>query len=549
MLNDLTRRQFLGFSGGVAALLGLAGCSSGGDSAAGSDAGSASAAVGGGTLTVGLSGNPVSASIWTQQDIFSAIVCNLSVPYLVAMDQEGNKFDWLATSEPNEDATVWTITLKDLFWQDGEPVTSEDLKFTAEYGVENQIGFSTSYFVGITEIETPDDKTCVFHMENPNVTFWNGAGFWIPIMRKSEWEAVDDPMNYNPVQEDGSANSYGPWAIKEWVDGQYISMVKNEYWVSPEGSPEPQVENVMFRIFTDENAMVLALENGEIDTCANFIGPNSKTQLEGDGTFSLFSVESLGYGQISFSQKHEFLQDVNLRKAVAMCVDREAFCEVGCKGDAVPMYTPVSPVFQDLVASDIRQPDYDPAAAKQLLLDNGYTEDGDVLVAPDGTKLDLEITYRETIQNIQDVMDIFKGGCAEAGINLILKPVDATTYSENVTIGHDFQLSYTQWGTIDDVDTSLYTVYGIGQTLNFMDYNNEEMDALLLQMKQEPDQAKRIELLDQWQQLFVENQPLVMTYVPVSVYATSTTNFDNFDVTYGNSGLLTCSLAVGITAK
>ena len=59
MLNDLTRRQFLGFSGGVAALLGLAGCSSGGDSAAGSDAGSASAAVGGGTLTVGLSGNPV----------------------------------------------------------------------------------------------------------------------------------------------------------------------------------------------------------------------------------------------------------------------------------------------------------------------------------------------------------------------------------------------------------------------------------------------------------------------------------------------------------
>ena len=548
-MNDLTRRQFLGLSSGVAALLGLAGCSSdGGTTPAGSDAGSAVAASG--VLNVGLSGNPISPSMWTQNDIYSAIICNLNVPYLVQMNDEGSKYDWLCTSESNEDATVWTITLKDLFWQDGEPVTSEDLKFTAEYGVEYQLGFSTSYFVDITEIETPDEKTCVFHMSTPNVNFWNGAGYWIPVMRKSEWEGVDDPINHSTVLEDGTVNSYGPYYIAEWNDGQYVDLKKNPYWVSPEGTPEPSVEEVMFRIFTDENAMILALENGEIDTAGNYIGANSKTQLQNDGTFSLFNVESLGYGQISMSQKVEALTDVNLRKAIAMCVDREAICEVGCKGDAVPMFTPVSPVYQDLVKSDIRQPDYDPAAAKKLLLDNGYTEGDDgILVNPSGTKLEFTIMYRDTIQNAQDVMDIFKDGCAEAGIALNQKTADATTYSEKVTQGHDFELSFNQWGTIDDPDTTLYTCYGIGQMLNFMDYNNEEMDALLLQMKQEPDQAKRIELLDQWQELFVENQPLIMTHVPVSVYATSTTNFDNFSIAYGNSGLLACPLACGITAK
>ena len=500
----------------------------------------------GGTLTVGLNANPVSANIWVQNDLNSATIMNLVCPNLVTMDAEGNKHGYLADATSNEDCTEWTITLKDLYWNDGTPVTAEDLAFTATYGVEHQIGFSDSYYGRVAEAEVVDEKTVIFRLESADVNFFNGGGYWIPIMRQSEFESVEDPLNYTY-----SGDGYGPYYIDEWVDGQYISLKRNEYFTLANDGQGAYIDNILFRVYTDENAMVLALENGEVDMCANYISSNSQTQLSSNSVYQLMSVDGLGYGQLSYSQTNKLLQDVNMRVAISMCIDREALVAVGMSGEATAMYTPVSPVYHDFVASDIQQPGYDTAGAKALLESNGYADtDGDgILESADGTKASFTVTYKSSIQNVDNVMEIIRTAAAEAGIELKLEPVDASTYSAKVTNGQTFDIAYNTWGTIDDVDTTLYTCYGIGQTLNFMQYNNEEMDNLLLQMKTEPDRDKRIELLDQWQELWVENMPCAMTYVPKQTYVANTTNFGGFDLVYGNSGYLNCAQAVGIYAK
>ena len=500
----------------------------------------------GGTLTVGLNANPVSANIWVQNDLNSATIMNLVCPNLVTMDADGNKYGYLADATSNEDCTEWTITLKDLYWNDGTPVTAEDLAFTATYGVEHQIGFSDSYYGRVAEVEVVDEKTVIFRLESADVNFFNGGGYWIPIMRQSEFESVEDPLNYTY-----SGDGYGPYYIDEWVDGQYISLKRNEYFTLANDGQGAYIDNILFRVYTDENAMVLALENGEVDMCGNYISANSQTQLSSNSAYQLMSVDGLGYGQLSYSQTNKLLQDVNMRVAISMCIDREALVAVGMSGEATAMYTPVSPVYHDFVASDIQQPGYDTAAAKALLESNGYADtDGDgILESADGTKASFTVTYKSSIQNVDNVMEILRTACAEAGIELKLEPVDASTYSAKVTNGQTFNISYNTWGTIDDVDTTLYTCYGIGQTLNFMQYNNEEMDNLLIQMKTEPDRDKRIEMLDQWQELWVENMPCAMTYVPKQTYVANTTNFGGFDLVYGNSGYLNCVQAVGIYAK
>ena len=500
----------------------------------------------GGTLTVGLNANPVSANIWVQNDLNSATIMNLVCPNLVTMDADGNKYGYLADATSNEDCTEWTITLKDLYWNDGTPVTAEDLAFTATYGVEHQIGFSDSYYGRVAEAEVVDEKTVIFRLESADVNFFNGGCYWIPIMRQSEFESVEDPLNYTY-----SGDGYGPYYIDEWVDGQYISLKRNEYFTLANDGQGAYIDNILFRVYTDENAMVLALENGEVDMCANYISSNSQTQLSSNSVYQLMSVDGLGYGQLSYSQTNKLLQDVNMRVAISMCIDREALVAVGMSGEATAMYTPVSPVYHDFVASDIQQPGYDTAAAKALLESNGYADtDGDgILESADGTKASFTVTYKSSIQNVDNVMEIIRTAAAEAGIELKLEPVDASTYSAKVTNGQTFDIAYNTWGTIDDVDTTLYTCYGIGQTLNFMQYNNEEMDNLLLQMKTEPDRDKRIELLDQWQELWVENMPCAMTYVPKQTYVANTTNFGGFDLVYGNSGYLNCAQAVGIYAK
>lgn len=504
----------------------------------------------GGTVRVGLNSAPVGMNIWYQNDLNSATIMNLVCPNPVTMNAEGTKYNYLVeSSESNEDCTVWTITLKEgLCWNDGTPVTSSDLLFTAKYGVENHIGFFDSYY-GLVDFEASsciDEQTAQFVLTSGNVNFWNGAGFWIPIMRESEWSTVTDPSTYQY-----SGAGYGPYYVSEWVDGEYVVLERNPYFTLANDGVGAYIDEVVFRVYTDENAMVLALQNGEIDVCANFLGASSVSQLQTNPAYQIDSVGSLGYAFISFSQTNELLQDVVVRKAIAMSCDRDALVNVAMLGAATAMNTPVSPVYGEFVASDIRQPAYDTAAAGALLEENGYVDtDGDgIRESASGEPLSFTITYKSTLTNVDGVMSILKAGMAETGIELKLQPVDAATFSANVTQGHTYDISFSSWGTIDDVDTTLLTCFGIGQTLNFMEFNSQEQEDLLQAMQGETDYEARLDLLNQWQTWFVENLPTCHLFVPNNTYVADTTNFEGWTLTPGNSAFLSCACFTGVHAK
>jgi peptide/nickel transport system substrate-binding protein len=514
-----------------------------------SAAGSGEPAVGG-TVTVGLNSAPVSENIWCQNDLNSSIIMNLVCPNPVAMDDAGTKYNYLVESaEANEDCTTWTITLKEgLTWNDGTAVTAEDLLFTATYGTENHVGFFDSYY-GTVDFEksyTEGDRTVVFVLTSGNVNFWNGAGFWIPIMRKSEWENETDPTTHQY-----SGDGYGPYYIKEWVDGEYVLLERNPYFTLANDGQGAYIDEVIFRVYTDENAMVLALQNGEIDVCANFLGASSVSQLENNDVYQINSVGSLGYALLTMSQTNELLTDNAVRKAIAMCCDRDALVNVAFAGAATPMYTPVSPVYADFTASNIRQPEFDVSAAAALLEEAGYVDtNGDgIRESADGKPLSFTLTYKSTLTNVDGVMTILKTNLAEAGIEIVLQPVDAATFSANVTQGHTYDISYSSWGTIDDVDTTLLTCFGIGQTLNFMEFNDETQESLLRAMQSEVDYEKRIELLDQWQEWFVENLPCIHLFVPNNTYVASTEKFGGWSLVPGNTAFMGCASFCEVYAK
>lgn len=502
------------------------------------------------SINVGLNSAPVGKNIWYQNDLNSSTIVYLCCTPLVSMDENGVKYNYLSESATsNEDATEWTVKLREgLTWNDGTPATASDLLFTAKYGTEHHIGFFDSYY-GLVDFEQSkvlDDQTVFFKLTSGNVNFWQGAGYWIPMMRESEWKDVEDPTTY-----EYSGAGYGPYYIKEWVDGEYVILERNPYFTFANDGKGANIDQIIFRVYTDENAAVLALQNGEIDVCANFLSSSSLTQLANNPSYQITSVPSLGYAFMSFSQSNALLQDVNVRKAISMCANRDALVAIAFAGAATAMHTPVSPVYAEFVASDIRQPAYDPAAATELLKGAGYADNnGDgILEAADGTPLSFKITYKSTLQNADGVMSILQAGMKEAGIELVLQPVDAATFSANVTQGHTYDISYSSWGTIDDVDTTLLTCFGIGQTLNFMEFNSEEQEALLNEMQGEPDYAKRVELLNQWQTWFVENLPCCHLLVPNNSYVANTDNFEGWSITYGNSAYMSAPEFVNVKAK
>ena len=285
-------KKFLALVLSLCLVLSLAAC---GGKTADDDTGEGSKT--GGTIQVGLNSAPVSMNIWCQNDLNSATIMNLVCPNLVAIDDDGNKYDYLTeSSESNEDCTVWTIKLKELYWNDGTPVTSADLLFTAKYGVEHHIGFFDSYY-GLVDFEKsycPDERTVEFALTSGNVNFWKGAGNWIPVMRESEWSSVEEPTTYSY-----SGAGYGPYYISEWVDGEYVTLKRNPYFTQANDGAGACIDEVVFRVYTDENAMVLALQNGEVDVCANFLSASSISQLQSNSNYQIESVGSLGYTLIT----------------------------------------------------------------------------------------------------------------------------------------------------------------------------------------------------------------------------------------------------------
>ena len=139
--------------------------------------------------------------------------------------------------------------------------------------MEHHIGFFDSYY-GLVDFEKsscPDERTVEFALTSGNVNFWKGAGNWIPVMRESEWSSVEEPTTYSY-----SGAGYGPYYVSG-VGGRRVCHSGSAIPISPQANDGAGacIDEVVFRVYTDENAMVLALQNGEVDVCANFLSASS----------------------------------------------------------------------------------------------------------------------------------------------------------------------------------------------------------------------------------------------------------------------------------
>ncbi len=489
----------------------------------------------GGSLVVGLTGDPYSLATWNSNDLNSSLVMNLVLPSLMVTDDSGNKVPYIVKDyEISEDGMTYTVSIHEgISWHDGTPFTVEDIAFTAEYSVDKALGFGADMYSVVESMEIIDDHNMKFHLVSPQVNFLTQVGFWIDIMPKHIFEEVEDPatFDYNGV-------GYGPYKIKEFVKGQYYTLERVPNWPLANDGQGAYLEEITFRIFPDANSLVLAIMNGEVDVSGSAIPVAAQKQLEGKpDDFGVLRVNSLGFGYFAFNYKNEFLSDYEVRKAIAMTMDRDAFVNIAMQGGAIKMESPISPVFTDLVASNIKFPEFDIQGANDVLEAAGYKDtDGDgIRENADGKKMEIELIYRTTTSNVDAIANIFKSNMEEAGIAVNLKPVDSATYTDRVVKGRDFDMNVIDWGVIDDADSSLATIYRSDASLNFMGFNNPRMDELLDQSSAEPDYNKRVEIMNEFQEEFIKELPSINTWVRINAYGYSK-DFEGWDLTPGLYG-------------
>lgn len=341
-----------------------------------------------------------------------------------------------------------TITMKlrdDIKWSDNEPITSEDFRFTWAMTMDpkNTVGSTYPYEL-ITSIETPDPQTVVMKFDAPVAAWqslWTGlvpAHLLQPVY-DSEGTLDNAEWNNNPTV------GCGPYNFAEWESGSFARFVRNDnYWGTP-----AKIDEIFIRFVPDDTAQTSALVAGDADL-GLFI-PYSETPKLKDAGVTIM-VEPSGYNEGIFFQvndqySHPAMLDVNVRKAVAMALDRDGFnrdVNLGVVNtpasfwDALPFYNnpPLTPY------------PYDPEQAKALLDAAGWKDtNGDGTRDKDGVELVIQhgTTTREVRQEFQAVA---QQQLAEVGIKLEILNYDSDiffgTYADNAPV-YTGELDMQEW--------------------------------------------------------------------------------------------------------
>lgn len=491
----------------------------------------------GGELKVGMVGTPYAVNGWTSNDLNASLIANILYPSLLVFNEDAEKVPYILSGyEGSEDLKTWTATIHDgIYWHDGVKFTAEDLAFTAEFCATQDVNFGSDYYASLESAEALDELTVRYHLKEPQVNFMTFIGYWVDIMPKHLFEGVEDFPNFE-VPTVG----FGPFKLDEYVHGEYYKFSRVPNWPLANDGQGAYLDGLTLRVYTDPNSLMLAIKSGEVDCGSSALSVAIQQQLESEpDKYGLVKVNSLGYGYFSINYKNNpLLADQVVREAIAHTVDRDALVHIAIQGGGVPMESPISPVYKVMVEGAATFPAFDIDAANALLEAAGYVDtDGDGVREKDGQKLAFTLICRNNTNNIDAIANIFKANCAEAGIDITLSIVEPATYTDIVTKGKKFEINYIEWGVIDDVDTGLDAIYHSDATLNFMEYKNEDIDALLEGVKTEGSFDKRREMMLEFQRLFVKELPSINVFVRTNAYGYSKLQYEGWSGTPGLYGV------------
>jgi len=306
---------------------------------------------------------------------------------LTENDPDGNYVPVLAAELPSvenggvsEDLLTITWTLKEgVLWSDGEPFTSEDVKFTWEAAVHPESGSAlASDYALIESIETPDPLTVVVHYTEFNAGFLDQFPWILPQHATGEpAEMLNWDFNRDPI-------GTGPFKLDEWSSGEFLALSRNENY-REEG--KPVLDGLTFLVIPDETVRTqLMIEEGaEVMLWA---GQEAEEQIIDAGTGASRIAPGIWVVQMRFNLSmpydgdpgitppHPMLGDIRVREAITMAVNRDRINDELLSGTTV--FDIDSPLDVGWMACEVEPFVHDPEAAKALLDEAGWRdEDGD----------------------------------------------------------------------------------------------------------------------------------------------------------------------------
>ncbi len=357
----------------------------------------------------------------------------------------------------------------------------------------------------VTSVEAPDDATVVFHLREPYASFlWNltkpGVGI---VPRGSGPEIAQRPIGT------------GPFRFVDAVTDQEIVLHRNTSYFGDAGEAaglRGNVERVRFRIVPDALVRALELRKGSADVAINSLSPDMVVTLAKERGIVADEQPGTTIAYIGFNLEDPILSHREVRQALAYATDRPTLIKYLMRGQARAAGSLLPPNHW-AYEPDVRQYDFDPARAEQLLDAAGFKR------GAGGVRFRLEFkTSTEEYSRL--LSEAIADEWQRVGVAVELRPLEFATFYADLQRG-SFQVSAQRWvgGNNDpDIFESVFSSKKIPPNgSNRGHYRNPQLDALLDKARMEMDRGKRKELLWQIQEIVAEDEPYINLWYPDNV--------------------------------
>lgn len=414
---------------------------------------------------------------------------------LIGIDKNGKFVPGLADKWEYKDPKTIVLNLKKgVKFHDGTDFNAEAVKYVLERALkpETKAGFR-SEIADIQSIEVIDPLTVKINLKTPSAVILgalsNYAGYMISpaAIQKYGKDIVRNPVGT------------GPFKMKEAVEGDHITLVKNENYhiMGADGKPLPYLDGVEIKIIPDDSVKLVNLKSGSLDLLDSVQTMNIKS-LSQSKDYAVVSTEAGRGFKIIMNPNVAPWNKKEVRQAVAYAVDRAEFVKVVADGYGTvePFIAMKSQWYYDPVTPY----SYNPEKAKELLAKAGY---------PNGVKAKLAFTSREPDKTI---VQLVQTQLKKVGIETEIETFDRLAFNDKWYGGKgDIGLNFASIPKPDPyIQYNIY--YGTKAVNNVSGYSNPQFDELMEQVKLTTDTEKRKAILKQAQAVFLEDSVEVILF-------------------------------------
>ncbi|MGA7282258.1 MAG: peptide ABC transporter substrate-binding protein [Acidimicrobiia bacterium] len=411
----------------------------------------------------------------------------------------------------------------DAAWADGEPVTASDFAFTYDTIMNDQLDItSRDGYDKMTGYSVVDDKTFLAIFGEVYAPWQNLFSTVLP-----EHEMAGKP--FNSYWDQAVTLGSGPFEFVEWVPNERLVLQRNpNYWADKErgsGLPLGDVQTINYVFIEDSQTMVQALKGQEVD----FINPQPQVSLAAD-VDAIDGVDwqaTLGnvWEHFDFNHSDPLLSQKFIRQAIAQGIDRDSIVEAIVRplnpdaellGSSVWMTT--SAYYEDHFNEKFP---YDPAAAEQLLVDNGCTKGSDGIYECGGQRLSFRWTTTAGNEGRELQFELSQANLAQIGIEVVPAFGPASeVFADEYFYGDSQVWQIFNFGWVGNPDPSggntLYYCEGDAPS-GFGGNNNlrlcdEQVDQLIHSTDAIVDPAARAAVYNQADELFLDEVALIPMY-------------------------------------